>query len=71
MSDLVKRVTVVIQEELYRQKIASSWGNAFEGLNPPVNWDAVSCAVISEVRISAAKDVLQVAENILRNGVLK
>lgn len=48
---MVVRVEAAIIEELGRQKIAArSWGNSFEGLNPPVRWDAVTRAAIEAMR---------------------
>ncbi len=51
MSEMAKRVEAAIVEELGRQRIAArSWGNSFEGVNPPVRWDAVARAAIEAMR---------------------
>lgn len=55
-TEIVRRIENAIVDELLTQNIAArSWGNGFEGLNPPVRWSEVAKAAAAAHKTALAE----------------
>lgn len=73
MTTMIERVKTAITEELSRQKIgATTWGNNFDGINPPVDWKAVAQCAIEAVQEPPAnpKDGVRISRMLSDNGFM-